>query len=171
MLSVLADAPGRVRSAVALASTLDRELTKQLRKDAAGLAPEMRDAAARFAGRTPIPSAARRIAATGRYAPYKGTPGVAFGGARAVTGSGVPGRVLARALEYGSDGRRWSDYVENRGGRQVPVLRRTTRQFVPSSAPMGRWIMPSAEYVAPDVLADWTATVERLAVEMLNGGE
>jgi hypothetical protein len=155
---------------VALASTLDRDLTKQLRADALGIMPELRDAAARFAGRTPNPAAARRIASTARYAPYKGTPGVAFGGARAVTGSGVPGRVLARALEFGSDGLRWSDYVETRRGRQVPVLRRSTRQFVPDAAPSGRWIYPSAEYVAPDVLADWTATVERLAVRMLNGG-
>jgi hypothetical protein len=131
---------------------MDRELVKQLRADAKQLAPELGQA-------------------TARYAPYKGTPGVAFGGPRAVTSSGVPGKVLARALEYGSDGRRWRDYVETRNGRAVPVLRRTTRQFVPDASGLGgRWITPAAESVGPDVLAEWIETVESLSVSALNGG-
>lgn len=111
---------------------------------------------------------AQRIVGTGRPSMYLGTPGVSFGGARKVAGTAT-GKQLARAVELGSDGRRWTDYLEHRNGRQVSVLRRTTRQFMPDATDGGKVIYPAAVAVTDDVLALWTRWVEDLSVAALSG--
>lgn len=162
----LYEASQRERAAVAYLSRLPRDLSAQIRDASRAQVVPMAVRAATARARTGVE---RTIAAGGRYSDYKGTPGVAFGGARKVTSTGVPGRTLVRPLEYGSDGRRWRDYLERRKGGTVSVLRRTTRQFTPAT-PDGSFIAPAMESIAEDVLALWVGIVEDAAVRALDGG-
>lgn len=153
----------RERAAVAAFGRLPKDLTKRVRADtAAAVVPLMRDAAMRSAS-TPLE---RRLAATARYSPYRGVPGVAFGGLRAVTSTGVPGRVLARPVEFGSDGTRRATYPNAAG---TSTTRRVTRQFMPDTLYAGRFVQPAAEQVADDVLGAWLDVVEDAAVDAWNG--
>lgn len=156
----------RERAAAAYLSTVDKALRKAV-TDASKehILPWARSEAQRWAS-TPVQS---RIAASARWSPYKGTPGVAFGGARAVTSTGVPGRVLARPLEFGSDGRRWRDYIERRRGGQVSVLRRTSRQFMPEAPEGGRFIGPAMEGITDDVLRLWVSVTEDTVLAAFDG--
>lgn len=162
MLSIL-QATQRERAAVAAFGSLPKNLQAAIRKDtAAAVLPWMRDAAGRAASTT----LEHRLAATARYSAFRGVPGVAFGGARAVTSTGVPGRVLARPVEFGSDGTRTSTYPNAAG---TPTTRRVTRQFMPDTAYTGRFVQPAAEAVADDVTDLWVGLVEAAVVAAWNG--
>jgi hypothetical protein len=106
-----------------------------------------------------------RIVARGRYSQYRGTPGVTFGGQRAVTSKGTWAKWLARPLEFGSDGRRYVNYpTHSRKGTEYWVLRRTSRQFMPDSNYQGKVITPAAEAIAEQVVALWVTAVEDAAL-------
>lgn len=147
----------RERAAAAALSRAGKDLVKRV-QDATKkhVVAWAREEAMRHA-RTPLD---RKLAATAAYSAYKGTPGVRFGGMKPVTSTGTPGRTLVRALEFGSDGRRWRDYLETRNGRQVSVLRRTTRQFMPDTGHAGRVFTPAMDAITDDVLYLWVRTVE-----------
>jgi hypothetical protein len=161
MLSIL-QASQRERAAVAAFGSLPKNLQARIRKDtAAQVVPWMRAGAARAAS-SPLE---QRLAATARYTAYRGIPGVSFGGPRAVTSTGVPGRVLARPVEFGSSGTRRATYQ----ARGATVTRRVTRQFMPDTAFQGRFVQPAAEAVSDDVTDLWVGLVEDAMVAAWNG--
>lgn len=161
------EASNRELAAVAASMrVLDTELRKVLKERTRDdVVPLLVDAARRQTGAGKL---GQRLAATGRVAMYMGTPGVRFGGARRIAGT-ARGTDIARAVEFGSDGRRWTDYLERRGSRQVSVLRRTTRQFMPDSNYAGKVVAPAAEQVTDQVVAMWVEWVEDLSVRALGG--
>lgn len=157
MVVSIYQAAQRERAAAAALSRAGKDLVKAVTTETkTHVVGWARDEAMRYAS-TPVE---RKLAASAAWSPYKGTPGVRFGGMRAVTSTGTPGRLLVRALEYGSDGRRWRDYLENRDGRQVSVLRRTTRQFMPDTGYAGRVFTPAMDSITDDVLHLWVRITE-----------
>ena len=166
MLS-LYQASQRERAAVAALQQLPKEMRRELRdvgRDA--ITPLLVREASRLAHGTLL----KRLVGTGRYRAYRDTPGVKFGGSRPITASGVPARVLARAVEFGSAGRRTATYQQKRGGRQVPVTRRTTRQFMPDTGARGRAISPAAEAINDEGVQLWLDKVEELLLRAFDGG-
>lgn len=156
----------RGQAAVAGVKALPKHLAKELRdvsRDA--MVPLLQREAARLS-RDKVLS---RIIGSARYAPYRDTPGVRFGGSRKVTGTGVPGRLLVRALEFGSDGRRYTDYLQRRKGGTTQVHRRASRQFMPDTNARGRAITPAAEAVSEEAVQLWQDTVEQLLVRAFDG--
>lgn len=165
MLST-ANATQRERAAIGAFQRLPKTLTegiKQRTKDAA--VPLLIREAARLSRNRVL----TRIIAGGRYSPYRGVPGVKFGYMKRVTSTGTPGRVLVRPLEFGSDGRRYRDYLQNRDGTQVSVLRRTSRQFMPDTNYRGNAINRAAEAINDEVVQLWVDQVEEAAVAALDG--
>lgn len=165
MLSVY-DAGVRERAAAAGARNLDRDTRKAIRDTVnATIVPlAVREATSR-AG-TPLQHA---IAATGRPSWWKDIPGVAFGGRRAVTSTGVAGRVLAHGAEYGSDGSRRATFsTRSPAGRAYSVTRRTSAQFRPRHE-AGAFVAPAAEAIADDVVQRWADLVVEATVDALGG--
>lgn len=166
MVVSIYQAAQRERAAAAALSLAGKELVKRVqdttRQQVVGWA---REEALRYAT-TPVE---RKLAAGAAFSSYKGTPGVRFGGTKPVTSTGTPGRTLVRALEFGSDGRRWRDYLETRNGKQVSVLRRTTRQFMPDTGFRGRVFQPAMEAIADEVLYLWVRTVEDTYADAFGG--
>lgn len=158
MLKV-AEGPARLRAVTAAVGELPRELRAELRRQTRDVVLPMMEAAARreAAG----DKLAQRLAARARVTFYRDTPGVAFGGAAAITRDGTPGRVLARRVEYGSQGDRVQT-VETRSplGKRFTVRKQTTVQFQPQRLG-GRFVRPAAEGIADDVTAVWVDLVEQ----------
>lgn len=157
----------RERAAAAALARAGRELVKAVTDETkAHVVPWAREEAMRHA----TTQLDRRLAATAKYSAYKGTPGVSFGGgSKPITSTGTPGKVLVRAVEFGSDGRRWRDYLETRNGRQVSVLRRTTRQFMPDAGHTGRVFTPAMEGITDDVLRLWVRITEQTYADAFGG--
>lgn len=166
MLSI-DDASQRERAAAAAFGQLSRDLRRSItdltRKQVVPLAIA---AATRHAD-TPV---MRTIAASGRLSMWRGIPGVAFGGTRSVTSSGVPGRVLVRGLEYGARGQ-WERLYDRRtpSGRTIRAIRRTTRQFMPDRSASPSTVTPAMLDIADDVLEIWVEHVEDAVVAAMNG--
>lgn len=166
MLSVF-DAGARERAAAAGARTLDAATRKAIRATVnAELVPLLRHEASTRA-RKPLQ---RAVAATGRASWWKDIPGVAFGGRRAVTSTGVDGRTLAHGVEYGSDGTRRATFrTRTPDGRPYSVTRETSAQFRPRTED-GAFIADAALAVAPDVVDKWATLVVEATVAALDGG-
>lgn len=158
----------RERAAVAAFGLLSRDLQRQVRDETRAKVVPMAVRAATQAADTPT---MRRITATGRLSVYRGVPGVAFGGTRPATSSGVPGRVLVRGLEYGGKGRYEKTYTSSsRRGRTYVLRRRTTRQFLPDRSGRPTAIYPAMESITDDVLELWVQLVEVATIKAFNGG-
>jgi hypothetical protein len=139
-----------------------RELARQVAADAI---PALVAAAT---ARAPD-AVARRVAATARSSPYKGTPGVKWGGNAVISSGGGTARELARAAEFGSPGNKWTWFTgHSPRGTGFAVHRRTTRQFMPSHA-AGAFITPAALAVAPGVIDAWETLVEAATAAALDG--
>lgn len=166
MLSVF-DAGARERAAAAGARTLDAATRKRIRATVnAELVPLLRREASSRA-RKPLQ---RAVAATGRASWWKDIPGVAFGGRRAVTSTGVDGRTVAHGVEYGSDGTRRATFrTRTPDGRPYAVTRHTSAQFRPRTDG-GAFVADAALAVAPAVVDRWAELVVEATVEALGGG-
>lgn len=165
MLST-ATASQRERAAIGAFSLLPKAVVKEIRdttRDA--VVPLFQREALRLSDNKVLD----RIIGSARYAPYHGVPGVRFGGTRRVTSSGVQGKVLVRPLEFGSDGRRYEDYLQRRGDKEVSVLRRTTRQFMPDTGYRGHAINRAAEAISEDVVQLWVDLVETAVINAFEG--
>jgi hypothetical protein len=162
------DAGARERAAAAalagLSRTLQRDVNLASREK---ITPDVIAAARQLAPN----GTSRAVAATGTYAATRGTPGVKFGGSRAVTRSGVPGRVLARPLEYGATGaKRTTFQAHSPRGRLYTVRdKRTTRQFAPRRDG-GKFVAPAALREAPKAVVTWTEIVEEAIIAALDTG-
>lgn len=111
-----------------------------------------------------------RIAHTGRYAPLRGVPGVAFGGVAPVTSNGTRGRLLVRGLEFGSPGvKQRTITTTSPKGKQYRVRKRTTRQFSPDRSEYPRFIYPGVDAVADDVVELWLDVLEAAVIDALGG--
>lgn len=165
MLSVL-EAGARERAAAAGASSLDRDTRKAIRATVnAVILPAMRREAGSRA-RTPLQ---RALVSTARASWWKDIPGVAFGGRRAVTSTGVDGRTVAHGAEYGSDGSRRATFAtRSPAGRTYSVTRRTSAQFRPRHEG-GAFIAPAADAAADEVVDKWAALVVDATVDALGG--
>lgn len=167
MLSI-ADGSTRLRAVVGAVGELPRELRAELRKQTRDrVLPMMEAAARRTAAGDPL---AQRLAARPRASFWRDVPGVAFGGAGSITADGTPGRVLAHAVEYGSQGNR-VQVVETRSprGKRYTVRKRTTVQFRPER-PAGRFVAPAADAIADDVQAVWVELVEQQLLAAFDEG-
>lgn len=167
MVLTLERASQRERAAVAALQSVPRAMRsglKELGRDE--LTPMLtREASSRSSGLL------ARIAASGRPAELKGTPAVRFGGAKAVTSSGVSARVVVRGLEHGSTGRKWSTFqTHSPRGTAYSVTRRSTRQFMPDVGAAGRAIGPAADAVTEPVIAKWLDLVESIVVDAFDAG-
>lgn len=168
MLSLAYDATARVQAAYLALGALDKPLRAELRAYGKDYAVPllMREARDRAAGRPVL----LRVIGSGRYSEYRGVPGVAFGGKRPVARGVVPGRVLARGAEFGSEGKRTVTYAwRSPRGRAYELTRRTSVQFVPDTGYRGHAINPAAEAINDDVIAGWVDVVERLLVRAFDG--
>lgn len=168
MLRITDEAPARLRRAVAGLQALPAEVKRKLRDDTRALVvPLMRDAATRHAGGSVLRG---RVAARPRLSMYRDVPGVAFGGGSSVTHDGTPGRVVARATEYGSPGTRQVRLrVHSPKGKAYTVLRHTTRMWRPEHDG-GAWLTPAALEVAPRVMDEWSRMVDDAVLEAFGGG-
>jgi hypothetical protein len=166
VLSVWQGSLAREKAAIAALQRVPKELRTGLKEEGREYVPMLQDAARRRTSDKLL----QRVIGTGRYSEYRGTPGVRFGGARRITSTGVQARVLARALEFGSDGRRYAQYPQQRGSREVWVLRRTSRQFMPDTDYVGRAIQPAAEAIGPEVVDRWVGVVEGVVIDALSAG-
>lgn len=166
----ITDGPARLRAAVAGVQALPKDLRIELRERTRDVAvPAMRRAATAHAARTGDPRATL-LAQRATYSPYRDVPGIRFGGARAVTRDGIPGRVLARAIEYGSPGtRRVRLLVHSPKGTPYDVTKRTTVQWMPDRGAVGSFVGPAALDTGPEVLDAWIDTVEELTVRAFGG--
>lgn len=157
----------RERAAAAALRLLPKTLTKEITEATKAKVVPLAVAAAMRNADTPV---MRAIAASGKYSVWRGIPGVAFGGTKAVTSSGVAGRVIVRGLEYGAKGRRETIFRRaTPSGGSVLTARRTTRQFMPDRSSNPTAIYPAMEAIADDVLAIWVEVVEDAMVRAFNG--
>lgn len=167
MLSIT-EGPTRLRAVVAAVGELPREVRAELRKQTREqVLPLMEAAARRHAGGDQL---AQRLAARPRASFWRDVPGVAFGGAGSITRDGTPGRVLAHAVELGSQGSRVQT-VETRSprGKRYTVRKRTTVQFRPER-PAGRFVTPAAESIADDVTQLWADLVDQQVLDAFGEG-
>lgn len=165
MLSTLT-ASQRERAIIAAFRYVPADLRKGVREAARdAITPLM----VREASRLSTDKLLSRVIGTGRYSEYRGTPGVKFGGSKRITSSGATAKQLARPLEFGSDGRRYRDYLQRRKGTQVSVLRRTTRQFMPDTGYRGRAINRAAEAINDDVVEVWADLAEAALLAAFDG--
>jgi hypothetical protein len=161
------DASQRERAAAAAFGRLSRDLKRTITDRTRREVVPMAVAAATRHADTPV---MRTIAASGRLSMWRGIPGVAFGGTRSVTSTGVPGRVLVRGLEYGAAGQ-WERLYDRRtpSGRTIRTARRTTRQFMPDRSANPSTVTPAMLDIADDVIAVWVEHVEDAVVAAFNG--
>jgi hypothetical protein len=167
------DAPAEFRRAALLAAGMDtalrRELGKTLRRDIMPKAVRMYSQAAGTAStgnRLPY-ALARSAKPTARNGVLTG---LRFGSTRSLTG-GATLRDLARPIEYGSSNRLYAKYTRrNRGGGGTHnVERRTSGAFAPRRE-KGRFIGPTTyQHVAPLVVAEWIAAVDRVLEGKVTG--
>jgi hypothetical protein len=168
VLSLDYEASARLKSAYLAVGVLDKPLRKRLKEYGRDeVVPMlMREARTRASGRPVL----GRVVGSGRYSEYKGIPGVTFGGKRAVTSTGVPGRILARGAEFGSQGTRTARYRwHSPDGTPYELTRRTSVQFRPDTGYQGHAISPAAEAISDRVLTGWLELVEQLLVEAFDG--
>jgi hypothetical protein len=101
---------------------------------------------------------------------FRGTPGVSFGGTRPVTSSGVKGRTVARAAEFGSPGTRFVRVATTSPrGKAFVARKRTSRQWRPQTLG-GKFVTPAAEAISDDVIRQWVEQVERATIDALDEG-
>lgn len=167
----ISEGPTRLRAAVAGVQALPKDMRRELRERTRDVAvPAMRRAAGDYAARMGDPRAVL-LAQRATYSPYRDVPGIRFGGAKAVTADGIPGRVLARAIEYGSPGtRRVRLLVHTPDGKPYEVVKRTTVQWRPDRGAVGAFVGPAALETAPDVMEAWLDAVEDLTMRAFGGG-
>jgi hypothetical protein len=158
-------ASASTRAAAGIARELDKSVRADIKSATRALIVEpMRSAARARAGR-PLHAA---VAGTARASFWRDIPGVAFGGARAVTTDGTSGRVVAHGSEYGSDGTRRATFrTRSPRGTVYTVTRRTSVQFRPRTA-AGAFVAPAVDTVAPDVVDAWSTFVVDAAVVALD---
>lgn len=167
MLS-LGDASNRERAAAAAVQHLPREVVRAIAKTSG-------ETAVRLIEREVLRRAGsdvrrRRVAASGTVRFYRGTPGVAFGGSTKATTDGTKGRVLARALEFGSPGTRKVTLLwHSPKGTPFETTRHTTRGWRPEAAG-GHFVTPAAEAIADQVIEEWVADVEQATIDALDKG-
>lgn len=155
------------RAAAAAVQLLPAKVARELARNVADDAIPALIASATGYARTPV---ARRIAAMAKSSPFKGTPGVKFGGMGTVTSNGATARSLVRGEEFGSPGNKWSWFTgHSPRGVGFAVHRRTTRQFMPDHS-TGSFVYPAAMEIAPGVVDAWTNLVETATIDALNGG-
>lgn len=164
MLSIRG-ASASTRAAAGIVRDLDTDTRKRIKADTRALIVDPMRSAARSRARRPL---ARAVAGTARASFWRDIPGVAFGGARAVTSDGTPGRDVAHGVEYGSTGTRVATF-RTRSPRGTPysVTRRTSAMFRPRTDG-GAFVAPAAEAVAPGVVDAWSAFVIDAAVVALD---
>jgi hypothetical protein len=170
VLNLSLDASQRMRAAVAAL----QQLPKQVKDDVATATRErVVPMAVSAAERTADSPVTARIAHTGRYAPLRGVPGVAFGGAAPVTsGRGgqkpAKGRELVRGLEFGARGvKQRTITTTSSKGKQYRVRKRTTRQFGPDRSEHPRFIYPAMDSIADDVVELWLDVLEAAVIDAL----
>jgi hypothetical protein len=158
----------RERAVVAAVRLLPKETQRDLRDASRQRIVPMAIKAASAHAET---ATMREILSRGRYSEFRGTPGVAFGGARPVTSSGVPGRVLVRGLEYGAAGRKESIYRRRvPSGGTVLTARHTTRQFMPDRSSNPTAVYPAVQAITDDVLQVWIELVEGAVLSAFGEG-
>lgn len=164
------EGPNRLRAAVAGVQALPKDLRKELRERTRDVAvPAMRRAAGNYAARMGDPRAVL-LAQRATYSPFRDVPGIRFGGARSVTDDGIAGRVLARAIEYGSPGtRRVRLLVHTPAGRPYTVTKRTTVQWRPDRGAEGAFVGPAALETGPLVMEEWLDVVDELVARAFGG--
>lgn len=167
VLSLTLDASQRLRAAAGAFQQLRADLDKQVTAATRDTVVPMAIAAVEQHADSPVTA---RIAHTGRYAPLRGVPGVAFGGTAPVTSTGTRGRLLVRGLEFGGGSKRRTFTAHSPRGKAYKVTRRVTRQFGPDRSERPRFVYPGVESIADEAVEAWLDVVEAAVIDAYERG-